>query len=125
MLLHLDFGSEVPIYQQIRNQIVLGIAGGRLTDGERLPTVRALADECGVNAMTVSKAYQQLKSEGYLRTDRRSGTVVCRPQASAAPRPETVAALRLHLGELRLAGLSETEAVALCRQLYREQEGTV
>lgn len=123
MLLRLDFGSDVPIYQQIRNQIVLGIAEGRLADGERLPTIRALSEECGVNMMTVSKAYQQLKQEGYLRADRRSGTVVCRPQGPGEPRPETVEGLRLRLGELRLAGLTEEQALELCRKLYKE--GTV
>ena len=58
MLLQLDFNSERPIYQQIRDQIVVGIAQGVLSPGEKLPTVRALADEAGVNMMTVSKAYQ-------------------------------------------------------------------
>ena len=120
MLLRLDFTGEVPIYQQIRNQIVLGIAQGRLTEGQKLPTVRALADECGVNTMTVSKAYQLLKAEGYLHTDRRGGTVVCRPEAKTSPKPETLAALRLHLGELRLTGMTEEELLVLCRQLYRE-----
>ena len=48
MLLQLDFSSDLPIYLQIRNQIVLGIAGGKLAPGERLPTIRALADEAGV-----------------------------------------------------------------------------
>ena len=52
MLFQLDFASDVPIYQQIRNQIVLGIAQGELKAGEKLPTVRALAQESGVNAMT-------------------------------------------------------------------------
>ena len=37
MLLHLDFNSETPIYQQIRNQVVVGVAEGRLAPGERLP----------------------------------------------------------------------------------------
>jgi DNA-binding transcriptional regulator YhcF (GntR family) len=45
MLLRLDFSSDTPIYIQIRNQVVMGIAGGLLTPGEKLPTVRALADE--------------------------------------------------------------------------------
>ena len=76
MLLQLDFSSDLPIYLQIRNQIVLGIASGALVPGERLPTIRTLADEAGVNMMTVSKAYQLLKQEGYIRTDRRSGAVV-------------------------------------------------
>ena len=76
MLLQLDFSSDLPIYLQIRNQIVLGIASGALVPGERLPTIRTLADEAGVNMMTVSKAYQLLKQEGYIHTDRRSGAVV-------------------------------------------------
>jgi DNA-binding transcriptional regulator YhcF (GntR family) len=45
MLLELDFSGSVPIYMQIRNQIVMGIADGRLMPGERLPTIRALADD--------------------------------------------------------------------------------
>ena len=65
MLLQLDFSTAAPIYQQIRDQIVRGIAEGELAPGERLPTVRALASECGVNAMTVSKAYQLLKQESH------------------------------------------------------------
>ena len=76
MLLQLDFSSEIPIYTQIRNQIVKSIANGALDKGDHLPTVRALADEAGVNMMTVSKAYQLLKREGHIETDRRLGAVV-------------------------------------------------
>lgn len=122
MLLRLDFQNEIPIYQQIRNQIVLGIAGGKLREGERLPTVRALAEEIGVNMMTVSKAYQLLKQEGYLQTDRRSGAVVCFRSGEKGPAPETVEGLRLRLSELRLAGLSQEEILALCERLCREEE---
>lgn len=60
MLLQLNFSSDLPIYQQIRNQIVVGIASGQLNPGDRLPTIRALADESGVNVMTVNKAYSRL-----------------------------------------------------------------
>lgn len=114
ILLHLDFGSDVPIYIQIRNQMIMGIADGRLKEGERLPTVRALADECGINMMTVSKAYQLLKQEGYIRTDRRLGTIVSRSAKCSAPRQETIDGLRLHLSELRLAGMEKEEALQLC-----------
>ena len=60
MVIEIRDGSEVPIYLQLRNQIVSGISAGALEPGEQLPTVRALAAELGVNAMTVSKAYQLL-----------------------------------------------------------------
>lgn len=79
MLFRLDFQSAVPIYRQIRDQVVLAVAQGELTPGERLPTTRALAEDAGVNVMTVSKAYQLLKAEGYLVTDRRAGAVVRAP----------------------------------------------
>ncbi len=58
MVLVIDDSSDIPIYQQLRNQIVMGISDGRLKPGEQLPTVRALAEEIGVNAMTVNKAYR-------------------------------------------------------------------
>ena len=124
MLLKLDFGSDIPIYQQIRDQIVVGIADGRLSPGERLPTVRALAEESGVNMMTVSKAYQLLKQEGYLTADRRSGTVVSPRPDRKGPEQATLRALRVSLSELRLAGLSREEALALCGALY-DEEGSV
>ena len=73
MIIAINEYSDVPIYMQIRNQIVLGISDGRLTPGEQLPTVRGLAEEMGVNSMTVNKAYQLLKQEGYIYTDRRNG----------------------------------------------------
>ena len=66
MVISINDASEIPIYQQIRNQIVLGISDGRLAPGEQLPTVRALAEEIGINSMTVSKAYTLLKQEGYI-----------------------------------------------------------
>lgn len=120
MLLKLDFGSDVPIYMQIRNQIVLSVAQGQLGVGERLPTIRALSEECGINMMTVSKAYQLLRQEGYITTDRRSGAVVSARQQDGGPTPETVEGLRLRLGELRLAGLDMEQALELCRKLYEE-----
>ena len=120
MLLKLDFGDHVPIYMQIRNQIVLGVANGQLRPGERLPTIRALSEECGINMMTVSKAYQLLRQEGYITTDRRSGAVVSARQGMDGPKQETIDGLRLRLGELRLSGMGLEEAMALCRKLYEE-----
>ena len=120
MLIRLDFGGDVPIYQQLRNQMVVAIAAGQLAPGERLPTVRDLAEELGVNMMTVSKAYQLLRQEGYITTDRRSGArvAVC---PGGGSEQETVEGLRLRLCELRLAGLDREEVLALCARLYDQE----
>lgn len=122
MLLQLDFESKTPIYRQIRDQVVLGIACGALRDGERLPSIRALAAESGVNMMTVNKAYALLREEGYIRADRRGGTVVCAAARDEAVPERTLQTLRLLLSELRLAGLDETAVLALCRSLLREPD---
>lgn len=84
MLFRLDFQSAVPIYRQIRDQVVLAVAKGELTPGEHLPITRALAEDAGINVMTVSKAYQLLKAEGDLAADRRSGAVICAPHRAGA-----------------------------------------
>ena len=116
MLLRLDFHSDVPIYQQIRNQVVAAIASGELKPGERLPTVRALAEEAGINMMTASKAYQLLKAEGYAATGRREGAVVHLPEGGA--NPATLEGLRLRICELRLAGMGKEEILALCGKIF-------
>lgn len=105
---------------QLRNQIVLAAANGELQPGDQLPTVRALSDESGVNAMTISKAYKLLKAEGYVNTDRRSGTVLCARQPDQNTSAESEQSLRLCLSELRLQGRSDEEILDLCRTLLKE-----
>lgn len=121
MLLRLNFSGDTPVYQQIRNQVVAAIASGELRPGERLPTIRALAEECGINMMTASKAYQLLKSEGYITTGRRDGAVARLP--AGEPDPRTLEGLRLRLCELRLAGLGREEVLDLCGKLYDGEAG--
>ncbi|SJZ46295.1 DNA-binding transcriptional regulator YhcF, GntR family [Pilibacter termitis] len=76
MLMTIQFESETPIYQQIHDQVILGLAKGELHWGEDLPSVRAMSEEIGVNMMTIQKGYQALKDEGILVSDRRSGTKI-------------------------------------------------
>lgn len=119
MLLKLDFSLETPIYLQIRNQIVLGIADGKLKPGEKLPPIRTLAAETGVNAMTVNKAYQLLKQEGYLITDRRLGAVINPDRAIVNHPPLTEhPKLRLLLSELYVDGVTKEQLLNACSKLY-------
>lgn len=76
MILRIDFDSEIPIYVQVKNQVIEGIAKGEIEKDEELPSVRALAEDIGINMHTVNKAYNILKEEGYIKIDRRKGAVV-------------------------------------------------
>lgn len=81
MLLTLEFESGVPIYQQIRQQVLLGVASGTLRPGESLPSVRQLAADVGVNLHTVNKAYQLLRDDGVVVIHRQRGVVIAdKPQ---------------------------------------------
>jgi DNA-binding transcriptional regulator YhcF (GntR family) len=119
MIIRIDEYSDVPIYMQIRNQIVMGISSGELKGGEQLPTVRALALEIGINTMTVSKTYQLLKQEGYIMTDRKNGARVRDNIAqSGVMSEENKNELRRIVSEARLSGVPKEELNKLIDEFY-------
>ena len=121
MIICLDDTSDIPIYQQIRNQIVVGISEGKLSPGEQLPTVRALAGEIGINSMTVSKAYQLLKQEGYIYSDRRSGARV-RTEFEQKEKlsKESVALLKQIISEAKISGMKKEDFIKKCEAYFGE-----
>lgn len=120
MVMELDFASSVPIYQQIRDQIVKAVANGEFTDGDRLPSIRALAGEAGINTMTVNKSYQLLKQEGYIVTDRRNGAIVqCAGGKKGKVRQKVKEGVGLLAAEAKVAGISQEEFLEICRECYQ------
>ncbi|MGN0078748.1 MAG: GntR family transcriptional regulator [Coriobacteriales bacterium] len=97
MILSINIASEEPLYLQIRQQVVEAIAAGELAPGDRLPAVRQLAGELGVNMHTVNKAYAVLRDEGFITMRSRTGAVIAEPPATCAA-----------AGELQLAHLEST-----------------
>ena len=77
-LYSLNASTGTPIYRQLVEQTGQLVASGRLTPGERLPSVRAMAAELGVNPMTVSKAYSLLEQAAVVTRRRGVGMVVTR-----------------------------------------------
>ena len=64
-----------PIYQQIIRHVKRGCISGTISDGDELPSVRALAALLGINPMTVQKAYRLLSEEGVVES--RAGSKSC------------------------------------------------
>ena len=108
MIIKINMQSEVPIYLQLRNEIVKGIGRGEFEPGESLPTVRQMATDLGINTMTVSKAYQLLKTEGFLETDRR----------------KLADELELLSAEAKFHGMTLTDFLELCQRVFNEMEVT-
>lgn len=121
MIIHLNTASTMPIYLQLRNQIVTGIGRGELKIGERLPTVRCLAADAGVNTMTVNKTYQILRAEGFIEIDRRKGAVVKPIKDSSGEYQEKMEEkLELISAEACLKGLSKEEFLKICENAYEK-----
>ena len=119
MIIKIDEYSDVPIYMQIRNQIVMGISSGELKGGEQLPTVRALAMEIGINTMTVSKTYQLLKQEGYIMTDRKNGARVRQSISQSGEMTEAnLNELKRIVSEARLSGVSKERLKNIIDEFY-------
>ncbi len=68
--------SYVPIYEQIVDQIKAGIREGSLQENEHLPSVRSLAKELKISALTVKKAYDALEEEGLIQTVHGKGSYI-------------------------------------------------
>ena len=126
MLIRLDFESDTPIYAQLRDQVVIGIADGSLEAGEALPSVRRMAADIGVHAHTVNKSYSLLRDEGYIVMDRRSG---CHVRHSAQPADEAfhsaIARKLLPLAaEAACHGLSAEDFGSFCKKIRTGLEGS-
>ncbi len=72
----LDFRSSIPLYVQLVGRIDRLLSSGDLTEGDRLPTTRALADELGINFNTVARAYRIMARAGKITTLRGRGATV-------------------------------------------------
>jgi GntR family transcriptional regulator len=72
----LDLRSGVPVYRQIIDQVMGGIAAGVLAAGHQLPTVRQLAVDLSINPNTVLRAYRELEIRGILDTQQGTGTFI-------------------------------------------------
>ena len=72
----LDLRSGVPVYRQIIDQVMGGVATGSLLPGTQLPTVRQVAVDLAINPNTVMRAYRELEIRGALDTQQGTGTFI-------------------------------------------------
>ncbi len=109
----LDGTSTTPPYEQIRSQIAARVETGALQPGDRLPTVRRLAEDLGLATNTVARAYRELEQGGVIETRGRAGSFVTGDQVTRKAK----AAAAAYLAETRALGLSAAEALSLVRHL--------
>ena len=120
MFFQIDFGDNLPIYDQVIRQIKFAVAGGVLKEGELIASVRELARELTINPNTVARAYHRLQDDGVLTSVRGTGLAVA-AGASRRCRAARVELIRTRLGQVFAeARQSRIDATTL-RELIEQQ----
>lgn len=114
MLIRLN--GKQSVYLELADEYKRLIRAGALKDGEKLPSVRALALELGINPNTVERAYCKLEEEGLVRSMEKKGVFVCAENVHASVINEAARQLRI----LKRAGLAYDELCNLAAEVYRE-----
>lgn len=100
MQLYIDNRSGAPIYDQIYSQIKDAILSGQVTEGEALPSIRALAKDLRISVITTKRAYDELESEGFIYTLPGKGCFVAE-RSTELLREENLKKIESHMQEIR------------------------
>ena len=125
MQLYIDNRSGAPIYDQIYSQIKDAILSGQVTEGEALPSIRALAKDLRISVITTKRAYDELENEGFIYTLPGKGCFVAE-RSTELLRKENLKKIEGHMQEVRrLASacrLTENELDEMWRLQKEEAE---
>ena len=119
-----EFSGDRPIYLQLMDRIKMGILSGEFPAGDRLPSVRELAAQAGVNPNTMQRALAELEREGYLSGQRTSGRSVSTDDQALGQMRESLAreAAVDFVRKMRGLGLSRGQVIGLIEGLDDEEE---
>ena len=120
-----QFSGDAPIYSQLVVQIKVGIVSGAFPSGERLPSVRDLATEAGVNPNTMQRALTELERDGLVYSQRTAGRFVTEDQEmiDTAKRGLAESHIRAFLEAMRGLGYQKKEILDLLEQAAIREEG--
>lgn len=118
MILEIDTNSTVAPYEQLRQQVTALVLAGGLAPGDRLPSIRQLANDLGVAGGTVARAYRELESDGVVATRGRHGTVVEGPPRRPAPPADLIQAARSYADHAERTGASLEDALTALRVAF-------
>lgn len=89
-MISLNYRDARPIYEQVRDGLRHLVVTGAIAEGEKLPSVRALAASLAINPNTIQRAYAALEQEGYLTAEPGRGAYAARGREEANPRREAL-----------------------------------
>ena len=119
-----EFQDHLPIYAQLMDTLKRRIVTGRYLPGEKLPSVRALAAETGINPNTVQRAFSELEREGLIYTQRATGKYVTENEADIKSAREDLARTQVadFLRAMQSLGFSVGDVIVLLQSFNESEE---
>ena len=116
--------SDVPIYQQIKNEIINSISNNDLKENDMLPSIRNLAKDLRISILTVKKAYDELEQEAYIKAVQGKGTFIT-PRNKALIREKQISIIEKHIEQIvhiaKTSNISKEEVMGLFNYIYEEE----
>lgn len=120
-MLNIRLEGKLPIYEQLYNGIARLISSGELSPDERLPAVREVAKQFGINPNTVQKAYAQLEQSGLIYSIPAKGSYVSgEKDAAAAVKGEALRRTEQEMRAACRAGVGLDEIISLAENIWSE-----
>lgn len=118
-MVQINFSSRVPIYEQIVQGFINLVSVGAMKSGDRLPPVRSLATELGINPNTVAKAYKELESGGYIYSTVGRGSFLTDKLEDSAQKLITLDKFASITEEAHTFGANRAELIEIIDNVYK------
>ncbi|MBQ7064489.1 MAG: GntR family transcriptional regulator [Firmicutes bacterium] len=116
-MIMINYRDSRPIYEQIKAQLIQLLITGGIASGQKLPSVRDLAQQLAINPNTIQRAYRELEAEGYIYSVPGKGSFACTDSEAAAAQKKTLLKEYVELvGRLRSLGLSDEELLEAMKE---------
>ncbi len=113
-----------PIYRQIMEQLILFVATGVMETGDKLPSIREMASDLGINPNTVARAYSELEQRGLIETVPKKGAFVADVALQDRLEDKAKEALAAVYVKYRQLGLEAEELQTIVKEAFRDAEYT-
>lgn len=122
-MLNIDKRSRIPIYEQVKNQIIQMIRTGVFMPNTQLPSIRAVALDTGLNVNTVKRAFSDLEADGVIYTLPGRGSFISSGAiTNKSINKKAIEEIRASVENAKLKGVSREACLELIEKIYNQKE---
>ena len=122
-MLNLDYRDARPIYEQVRDGLRRLMVTGVIREGEKLPSVRALASSLAINPNTIQRAYMQLEQEGLIYPVKGTGNFIAdSEEVRKLSKASYTKELKAMIQKGKAMGMNEEELIYIIGECYKEEK---